>query len=461
MNENWQGQHVVIMGAARQGLALARYLSRQGARVVITDSRTEQQLKKEIQQHENLPIQWQLGGHPFSLLDQTDLVCVSGGVSLSIPFIQEARSRQIPLTNDSQIFLDQVRCPVVGITGSAGKTTTTSLIGEMAKKSARDSREIWVGGNIGTPLIENVEEIEPNHIVILELSSFQLELMTSSPEVALVTNITPNHLDRHGSLEEYTKAKANILTHQDPTGKAVLNHEDPGSWNLRSLVKVDLISYGIKPLSDRQNFLFLDHDRIIANRNGHEHIMGSTAETLLRGKHNLYNILAACSLAELLKLDPSAVQEVINTFEGVPHRLEWVAEKNSVQWYNDSIATAPERTIAAVESFHEPIVLLLGGKDKNLPWDRLVEIIQHKVDHVIIFGMDGPRIKSAFDSSSPSSRPYSIDVCTDLQEAVNIAHRVATPGDIVLLSPGATSYDQFKDFEERGERFRLWVHQLP
>lgn len=461
MKTTWNERNILIIGAARQGLALSRYLASQGALVTLTDSRDEEQLIKERQSLAGYQIKWHFGGHPTSLLEGKDLVCVSGGVPLTIPLIVEARKQSIPLSNDSQIFFEQVTCSVVGITGSAGKTTTTTLIGAMAKKSAAHPEKVWIGGNIGTPLIEQVEQIKDDHIVFLELSSFQLELMTISPHIALVTNITPNHLDRHASLEEYTKAKAHILDYQKAEDVAILNHDDIGAWKLRDSVRGKLFSFGLEPRRDDQNCVFIQGNEIFSQRDGQRKKLASIEKIFLRGKHNLYNILAACAIADFIRLSTNAVQDTIINFKGVPHRLEFVSEKHGIRWYNDSIATAPERTMAAIQSFDEPLVLLLGGKDKKLPWDKLVTLIQQKVDHVILFGADAHVIENAIGNLIPGQRPYSLQRFDSLEEAVLAASQIAKSGDIVLLSPGATSYDEFKDFEERGEKYRLWVHQLP
>ena len=241
MKTNWINKKVLVIGAARQGLALARYLSNHGAIVTLNDGRPEKDLQSAREQLKDVSIHWVLGGHPLDILDKIDLVCVSGGVPLDIPLIIEATRRNITLSNDSQIFMEAVTCPVIAITGSAGKTTTTSLMGDIAKKAASSGQKIWVGGNIGNPLINQLEEITHNDLVILELSSFQLELMTKSPHIAVITNITPNHLDRHGTLEAYTAAKANILRYQSMRDIAILNRDDPGSFNLREMVQGNFI----------------------------------------------------------------------------------------------------------------------------------------------------------------------------------------------------------------------------
>jgi UDP-N-acetylmuramoylalanine--D-glutamate ligase len=461
MKNNWEGLNVLIIGAARQGLALARYLSTQSANVTLNDSRPAEGLNTEIISMQKYPIHWHTGCHPLTLLDGKDLIAVSGGVPLDIPLIQEAQNRAIPLTNDSQIFMETAPCLVIGITGSAGKTTATSLLGDIAKLAVLSPKQAWVGGNIGMPLIDQINQINPEDTVILELSSFQLELMNHSPHIAAITNITPNHLDRHINLEAYTAAKARIVDFQSENDIAVLNREDAGSWAIKSHVKGQLLSFGIKPLADNANGTYVQDNQLVIQRNNQKSFICQLDSIPLRGEHNLLNVLCACALADAAGFHVQNMATAIKSFKGVEHRLEFVREYKGAKWFNDSIATAPERTIAAIQSFEDPIILLLGGKDKNLPWDRLTALIRQRVDHVIVFGNAAEKILKAIGVPDSGERPYSINRCSDLHQAVQAASQVAEAGDIVLLSPGCTSYDAFIDFAERGELFRLWVQQLP
>jgi UDP-N-acetylmuramoylalanine--D-glutamate ligase len=459
MKRNWVGQKVLILGAARQGLALARYLSGRGALATLSDQRSAEQLAPAAQSLEGLPIHWALGGHPDHLLDDTDLVCVSGGVPLTLPIVQDALLRGIPLTNDSQIFMDEVQAPVIGITGSAGKTTTTTLIGRMAHDfAARTGRKAWIGGNIGLPLVEYVDAIQPDDLVVVEFSSFQLELMATAPHVAAVLNITPNHLDRHGTFAAYTAAKARILQFQTEGDVAVLNPEDPGSWGLREIVRGRLVTFGID--CGPGEGACLDGDQIIyQSGEGAQPLLRSQA-VALRGAHNLRNVLAACAVACASGFPVESIRAGIDGFGGVEHRLEFVRSWRGSVWYNDSIATAPERTIAAVQSFEEPLVLLLGGRDKNLPWDRLAQLVHNRVDHVVVFGEAAGKILQAIGPLESGERLQSVTHQPDLHSAVLAAAEIVEPGDVVLLSPGGTSYDEFADFAARGERFREWVNEL-
>ena len=460
---DYAGKKMIVIGAARQGLALCKFLAGRNAHVFLTDSRPAESLEDELKSLSGLDITPVLGSHPFDLLDAADVVCLSGGVDPKIPFVVEAAHRQIPLTNDSQIFLEECPCPVVGITGSAGKTTTTALVGLMAQKHFEmksSSHKAWVGGNIGTPLISVVDQMREDDLAVLELSSFQLELMTRSPQVAAVLNITPNHLDRHGTMSAYTAAKAKILNFQQPGDIAVLNREDEGSWNLGNLVKSDIISFGQRQPSFKASGTYLDKDWIWLQI-GREQIKMLPVEWIqLRGKHNLSNVLAACAIAAGATLALPAIQGAVEEFQGVPHRLEFVRNVKGADWYNDSIATAPERSIAAIKSFDQPIVLLLGGRDKRLPWDTLADLVRRRVSRVILFGEAAELISEAIGPRKPGQFLKSVVKCDTLQQAVSIAASQVTEGDVVLLSPGGTSFDAFKDFEERGEAFRKWVNEL-
>jgi len=461
--KNYSAKKIVILGAARQGQALARFFSKRGAQVVLTDTREKEQLSEELAVLENLPISLDLGGHHTEILDDADLICVSGGVPLTIPFIQEAHIRRIPLTNDSQIFLEECPCMVAGITGSAGKSTTTALAGAMAKTTFEmkaNRQKAWVGGNIGNPLIDYLDEIGEDDLAIMELSSFQLELMKNSPQVAAVLNITPNHLDRHGSMDAYIDAKSHILWFQKPDDIAILNRDNEASWNLLSEIKGDLISFGLNKPDSRANGTYVDQDSVWLQI-GREKLKMFPVEWIqLRGRHNLYNVLAASAIAAAATLALPAIQSAVEEFQGIPHRLETVREVNGVTWINDSIATAPERTIAAIDSISEPIVLLLGGRDKDLPWDKLAALVRKKVERVIIFGEAAPIINVAIGTRKHGQYLKSVVTTKDLAEALKTAQIQALPGEVVLLSPGGTSYDAFKDFEERGQFFRDWVNQL-
>jgi UDP-N-acetylmuramoylalanine--D-glutamate ligase len=461
MKTNWKGTRVLILGAARQGLALARWLSLHGARVTVSDLRSEDDLRLARQSLAEYEIDWAPGGHPLELLDSTDVLCLSGGVPLTLPIVAEAVRRGIPLSNDSQIFMEVVPCKTIGITGSAGKTTTTTLVGQMAKLSTADgSDESYTGGNIGDPLLNYVDKMKPNDMAVLELSSFQLDQMTFSPNVAAVLNITPNHLDRHGTMEAYTAAKRRILEFQSNADSAVLGRDDRGAWSLRDRVQGRLFTFSLHDLEEGLDGAYL-HDGLLNLRDGNAYLPLLLREKIqLRGDHNVLNTLAAFAIGHAAGFALEAMLAAAAEFRGVPHRLEFVRELRGARWYNDSIATAPERSIAAVCAFDEPIVLLLGGRDKNLPWEDLIRFAAQRVDHLVVFGEAVEKIQKTVNSLGLGEMRFSISQAHGLREAVLLAADVSEPGDVVLLAPGGTSFDEFKDFEERGERFRAWVHGL-
>lgn len=487
---DYAGHRVVILGMARQGIALARFLLAHGAQVTLSDLRSEHQLAAgraalcDYAAERQAPApHFVLGEHPNELLDNTDLLCLSGGVSPALPVAQEARRRGIALSNDSALTLRYCLAPIIGITGSAGKTTTTTLTGLML---AQTGYTVHVGGNIGTPLIDRLEEIGAGHKVVMELSSFQLELFEHSPAIAAVLNITPNHLDRHPSMSHYAAAKANILRFQQRGDSCVLSAEDAytGAWLRNGRCEIAAgegqptiyfplqgtrSSFSLK--QEVSNGAFLAGTRLIWRRAGlPDTEICRTEQVRLRGRHNLANILAACCLSGAAGATAEAMAAVATTFGGVEHRLEIVQQRNDVLWVNDSIATAPERTIAALRSFSEPLVLLLGGRDKHLPWEGCAaEIHARRTDgtprvrHAVLFGEAAGLIAEALAHYVRISdiAPVPVTHCADLAEAVAVANRVARAGDAILLAPGGTSYDAYEDFAARGRHFRELVEALP
>ena len=469
MKTDWNHKHVLILGAARQGLALARWLSLHGARVTLNDMRSADELRIARESLAEYQIDWVLGAHPLDLLDSTDLLCLSGGVPLTLPIVVEAVKRGIPLSNDSQIFMEAAPCKTVGITGSSGKTTTTTLVGNMAKlayQNMEDGRQkesnssVFVGGNIGDPLINYVDDMQADDIAILELSSFQLDQLTISPNVAALLNVTPNHLDRHGTMEAYTAAKARILEFQSRDDTAILSRDDKGAWDLRNKVQGRLYAFSARELDNDLDGTFLQ-DGMLKLRNRDVSITLMPREkVLLRGDHNVMNVLAAFVIGHAAGFGVEPMLEAVKDFRGVPHRLEFVRELRGVYWYNDSIATAPERSMAAIRAFDEPIVLLLGGRDKDLAWDDLLQLAAERVEHVVLFGEAAEKIQKTVARLGLDTKCFTVTRTERLRDAVAKAADIAQAGDVVLLAPGGTSFDEFKDFAERGERFRTWVQEL-
>lgn len=443
------------MGFARQGRALARWLPTVGALPVVSDSKDAQQLQLN-------PADWPQVEFIFNdsqqqLPPNIDVLCVSGGVPLDTPMIRDAYARGVRVTNDAQLFLERCPAPVVGITGSAGKTTTTTLTGEICKRAGFTT---YVGGNIGDVLLDVLPQIKPAERVVMELSSFQLEIMTLSPQYAAVLNITPNHLDRHGTMQAYIAAKANIILHQHNDDFAVLSKDDGNSRALEDEVRGSLVSFSMRELL--ADGAFMAGERLLlsglCSPDGAPVVIGHRQDIQLRGDHNVLNVLAACALTGAMGITPADMLAAIRDFKGVAHRLEVVRVKDGVTYVNDSIATAPERVLAALRSYHEPLVLLLGGKDKDLPWEEMLGVALTKARHIIAFGHAGEMIaRTLLTVYGESQRVTQVE---KLEDALTKAAVVAQPGDVVLLSPGGTSYDAYVDFAARGDHFRQLVAQL-
>ena len=448
--DEFKGKRLLILGLARQGKALARFATEVGAAVTITDLRPPEKLQDILDELSDLDIRYVLGEHPMELVNEADILAVSGGVPLEAPLVQAAQAKGVPLTNDSLEFTKRAPTAVIGITGSAGKTTTTALTGVMSQVAGRRT---WVGGNIGQPLIADLHKMEPDDVVVQELSSFQLEIWDRSPHIATVLNITPNHLDRHKTMKAYTNAKANILRHQKADDISVLCADDPGSLALSAIVRGKLRLFSL--VNEVTEGAFVKDGRILI-RNGAEKTVCLVEDVQLRGRHNLLNVLAATTLANSAGIPTEAIAQAIRTFTGVEHRLELVRTRRGVQWINDSIATAPERALAALNAFSEPIILLAGGRDKAMEWDAWAKQVTERVKSVILFGDLADMLATKLaDHKHPDFKQVST-----VAEAVGWAAGTAVSGDIVLLSPGGTSYDAFNDFEERGELFRQLVSAL-
>jgi UDP-N-acetylmuramoylalanine--D-glutamate ligase len=456
----WEGKRVVVLGLARQGIALTRYFAKGGAEVVVSDLKPREALSDARQALSDLPVEYVYEGHPPALLERADLLCLSGGVPADLPLALQARELGIKVTNDAQLFLEICPATVIGITGSAGKSTVTTLVGRMAYSQFEgiESRA-WIGGNIGRPLLTDLPDIGEDDLVIMELSSFQLELMTTSPHVAGILNVTPNHLDRHRTMEAYTAAKRRILDFQSKEDIAILGREDSGAWTLREMVRGRLISFGWSAPDDGEGTYI--EDGIILLRLGMNDVEISPLEAVeLRGEHNLLNVLASCAIAAAVDISPQAMVAGLHGFRGLEHRLEFVRRIDGADWYNDSIATSPERAMAAIRAFDEPLVLLAGGRDKDLPWGDFAALVRQRIDHLILFGEAAEKIAHVIKTSPGPDKVQSIQICDGLEAAVYLAKRVAEPGDVVLLAPGGTSFDEFKDFAERGEVYRALVEGL-
>jgi UDP-N-acetylmuramoylalanine--D-glutamate ligase len=471
------GLRALIVGLGREGSALAMYLARHGLTVTATDLQPAENLGSAPAAVAGAGVSLVLGEHPLALLDNTDLILVSPGVPLEIPFLQAARAQQIPLSTESRLFCYLCPAPIVAVTGSSGKTTTVTLVGQIMEAA---SRKTWVGGNIGRPLIEWVDQMTPSDVVVMELSSFQLEyfhaklnqgakanpalaglLASYSPSISAILNITPNHLDRHPSMKQYVRAKRAIIDYQSPDGVVVMNLDNDMTRTIGNQFKPRVCWFSLEAVMPNGACLLKDNLALLDSA-GNPHIVARQAEIKLRGRHNLSNILAACLLAREAGASVEAMRSVITTFTGVAHRLQLVRELNGVSYYNDSISTTPERVVAALYSFSEPIVLLAGGRDKHLSWEETARLILHKTRHLIVFGEAVELIAAAVKKAhldNPASHTV-VHRCADLSEAIKLSAQIAQPGQVVLLSPGCASFDAFHDYAERGDHFAEWVREL-
>ncbi len=474
--EQLVGLKVLVVGAAREGTAVAAYLARHGARVRLADAKPLGALRQDVSGLAELGVELE-GDAAQPELDDLDVVLLSPGVPPTAPVVLEARRRGLPLSSEPRLFTQLFPRPILGVTGSSGKTTTTTVLGEILAAAGLNT---LVGGNIGLPLISTLDgEADRADAAVMELSSFQLELFAPayqgvetearrslasraisldgwSPSVAVMTNVTPNHLDRHPSMADYVQAKSHILAYQRPGDWAVLNADNPVTRELRSLVRGDLLTFSlVEPVAQGA---WLQGDELRLRWDGREHVICRRSELVLRGEHNVANVLAACSAAAAGGASPEAMRSVAITFAGVPHRLEVVRVLRGVTWVNDSIATTPERAVAALKAYSEPIVLLAGGRDKHLPWDEWARWAAVKARIVIGFGECAPLVERALAPLGGAAPQYRRVEC--LQEAVALAQEMARAGEVVLLSPGGTSFDAYRDFEERGEAFRQMVRDL-
>ena len=446
--QNLLEARVTVVGLGIEGLDLVRFLTSEGARVTVSDARPPEQLTEQLAAIEGCEARLSLGGNRIEDLTEADAVYVSQGVPAALPALRAAEERGVPVSSMLELFLDRCPAPVAGITGSAGKTTTTSLVGAMLDASGQDH---VVGGNIGVGLLSLLPQITPNTRVVVEMSHTQLSRVARSPELACVTNVTPNHLDQF-SWDDYVDLKRRVFKHQRPEDRAVFNYDDPVARSF-----MDEAAGHVYSTSRTQRIpgdgAMLDGNRIAHVVDGAPIEVVRRDEIRLRGEHNVENVLSAVAVAGLLGVSEEAAARAIRVFTGVPHRLEPIATIEGVTWINDSIATAPERTLAGMHAFTEPLVLLLGGRDKNLPTRVLGEEAVRRCRAVITFGEASDLYASAIRDAEGSER-VTLRQVADVDAAVAAAAELAHSGDVVLFSPAGTSFDAFRNFEARGRAFR-------
>lgn len=450
---SFAGQRVVLFGLARTHIALARYMARQDARVRIVDAKTPEQLRDQLSQLEGLSIELALGGSEAQALAGADWLFVTPGISRDHPLVRAASAAGIAVSSEIELLFELCPVPIAAITGSAGKTTTTTLAGEMLRAAGLPT---FVGGNIGLPLIDRLDEIGPDGRVVLELSSFQLEHLRRSPHVGAILNVTPNHLDRHPSFEQYRDAKANIIAMQRPDDVAVIGLDDPTAASLIGRGSGRTMLFSLEsPVVEGACRVGSDLVLTVGEIEG---TICRDDEVRLRGEHNRLNILAAAIVAAERGATLEAIGEVARRFDGVEHRIEPVRVLDGIPWYNDSKATSPAETIAALRSFSEPIVLLAGGRSKRAPLEEMAGEIARRARVLVVFGEMADEIAEAVNAAR---HDLEVRRAPSLAAAVALARDAARPGDVVLLSPSGTSFDAFTDYEHRGRVFKQLVAALP
>jgi UDP-N-acetylmuramoylalanine--D-glutamate ligase len=453
----YAGRRVAVIGLGIEGQDLVRFFATQGASVIVSDAKPASALSSQLGAIADLEIELSLGENEDSAVEGADLVAVTQGAPLDLPSLVLARTRGIPITSRTRLFFERCSGPIVGISGSSGKTTTTSLVGAIFAESGRHT---VVGGNIGGPLLTRLNEVDASTWVVLEVSHTQLQLTDRSPYVACLTNITPNHLDRF-TWPEYVNLKRNLIAHQSRDDVAVLNLDNEVTRAMTSDTPAKILHFSLGSELPGDGALLRD-GWVWLRLTGTETRVLPLNEIPLRGQHNVENVVCATAIAAACGIPAPPIREAVRSFRAVPHRLEHVDDIDGVAYYNDSIATAPERTLAGMRSFSEPLVLLLGGREKHLPLEELAAEAASRCRAVICFGEAGTLLAQACVSAHAqgSCAPF-IRVVDTLEDSVQLAHHQARNGDVVLLSPACTSFDAYDNFEQRGEAFRSFVKALP
>ncbi len=443
------GKRVLVVGLGKSGVASALFLQKRGARVSVSDAKSPEQLRQEIPMLLDAGITVETGEHGERTFREQDLIVISPGVPFDMPQLARARERGVPIIGEVELASRFLKGNIVAVTGSNGKTTTTTLAGDIVAASGRDT---LVGGNIGTPAISFVDTATDQTWIVLEISSFQLESIENfRPQIAAVLNVTPDHLDRHYSFENYAAAKARIFENQSDTDFAVLNADDATCVAMAKNVKSHV--YWFSRLREVERGAFVRGQEIVWRDGKREQSILPVSEISLKGAHNLENVLAAVCIGMLVKADPAAIRRAVEEFRAVEHRLEYVGAVRGVEYYNDSKATNVDATIKAVESFPGKLHLILGGKDKGSDYAVLNELLCQRVKRVYTIGAAAAKIEAQI-------RGVEVLHCETLDTAVKRASAAAEPGDIVLLAPACASFDQFESYEHRGRVFKSLVRSL-
>jgi UDP-N-acetylmuramoylalanine--D-glutamate ligase len=443
-------KRVLVVGLGKSGVASALFLKSRGAQVTVSDSKPETELRNEILLLLEHGITIETGGHGDRTFRGQDLIVVSPGVPVDAPQLLQARSLAEPVIGEIELAAQFLAGPIVAITGANGKTTTTSLAGEII---ATGKFPTLVGGNIGTPAISFVDQAGPKTWIVLEVSSFQLETIVEfRPRIAVILNITPDHLDRHKTIENYVNAKARVFENQGADDFTVLNADDPTTAGLADRTRAQLFWFSRKRHIEKGALVRGTH--IYFRDEGREREIMALADLPLKGAHNLENVLAGVSIGMLVGCQPEEIRQAVRNFKAVEHRLEFVARIAGVDYYNDSKATNVDATIKALESFAANIHLILGGKDKGSDYTALNELLRQRVKRVYTIGAAAGKIESQIQSAAE------IDHAETLENAIRHASESAAPGDVILLAPACSSFDQFHSYEHRGRVFKETVHAM-
>jgi UDP-N-acetylmuramoylalanine--D-glutamate ligase len=446
------GRRVTVVGLAKSGIAAARLLRDIGADVVGVDTKPLGQLGPEVAALSAAGVRLYTGADPAAF-ERADLVVVSPGVPLDGPQLAPARALGLPLIGELELGWRAMEGETIAITGTNGKTTTTALTGALLSEPEQP-RPVLVAGNIGTPLAAHALSFAVDGLIVAEVSSFQLETIdTFQPRVAAVLNVTPDHLDRHGSFAEYLEAKVRIFQNQTPTDCAVLNADDPATAALAGRTRAHVLWFSRRTVL--AHGVFVRDGWVVARLNGHVEEIAPLAEIRLRGQHNVENVLAATACALWLGLGADSIRRAIGRFRAVEHRIEFVRDLRGVQFYNDSKGTNVASTIKALESFEERVVLIAGGKGKGQDFAPLAETARGRVGHAVVIGEDGPKIAAALAAVG-----VAVSAAASMQAAIDAARAHAGRGGVVLLSPACASFDMFDNYEHRGEVFKTAVHEL-
>jgi len=438
-----KGKRVLVYGAGLSGVAVCHFLLNKGAEVILADKKSREELSAEAQDLEEVGVKFHLNDMlPESV--NWDMLLKSPGISPAVPLVAMTKAANIPVIGDIELAYQFTKAPFIGITGTNGKTTTTALVGYICQKAGLST---IVGGNIGQPLVNLVEDFAG--VIVAELSSFQLEdCLTFAPKVAVMLNLTPDHMDRHGDIANYLAAKENIFLRQRVDDYTILNYDDPILRAEGEKVIGRLIYFSLK--ESLPEGVYVEKGQIIIALDGQKINVMPTQDIYIKGNHNLENALAATAAAWVYGVNQDIIAQSLRTFPGVEHRLEIVVEKDGILYINDSKGTNPDSTIKALEAYDRPIILIAGGYDKKSSLDTLMPLIKQKVKKLILVGAT----KEIFAKAAETIDYHNYILTSDFPEAVDKACEEAQRGDIVMLSPACASWDMFRNFEERGKLFK-------